>query len=72
MAIFRRKKKVVKATVKEQKKIGARLRRKYPQMYKPVGMSKQEQKAYEKLSAADKEALKKMRGTTMKKKYGKK
>ena len=72
MALFRRKKKVVKPTVKEQKKIGARLRRKYPQMYKPVGMSKQQQKAYDVLSPADKETMKKMRGTTMKKIYGKK
>ncbi len=69
MAIFRRKKKIVKSTVKEQKKIGARLRRKYPQMYRPVGMSKKE---YENLSSADQKAIAKLRGTTMKKIYGKK
>jgi len=68
MALFRRKKKIVKPTVKEQKKIGARLRRMYPQMYKPVGMSKKE---YESLSTADKKAIAKLRGTTMKKIYGK-
>lgn len=69
MALFRRKKKVVKSTVKEQKKIGARLRRKYPQMYRPIGMSKKE---YENLSTADQKAIAKLRGTTMKRKYGKK
>ena len=69
MALFRRKKKIVKSTVKEQKKIGARLRRKYPQMYKPIGMSTKE---YENLSGADQKAIAKLRGTTMKKIYGKK
>lgn len=69
MALFRRKKKIVKSTVKEQKKIGARLRRKYPQMYKLIGMSKKE---YENLSSADQKAIAKLRGTTMKKIYGKK
>ena len=69
MAIFRRKKKIVKSTVKEQKKIGARLRRKYPQMYRPTGMSKKE---YENISSADQKAIAKLRGTTMKKIYGKK
>lgn len=69
MALLRRKKKVVKSTVEEQRKIGARLRRKYPQMYKPTGMSKKE---YENLSPADRKAIAKLRGTTMKKIYGKK
>ena len=69
MALLKRRKKVVKSTVKEQKVIGARLRRKYPQMYRPTGMSKKE---YESLSSADQKAIAKLRGTTMKKIYGKK
>ena len=72
MALFRRKKKVVKPIVKEQKKIGARLQKKYPQMYTPVGFSKREQKAFEGLSPADKKSLMKMTGTKLKRKYRKK
>ena len=72
MALFRRKKKVVKPTAKEQKTITTRLQKKYPQMYTPVGFSKREQKAYEGLSAADKKSLRKMTGLTLKRKYRKK
>ena len=69
MALFRRKKKVVKPTAKEQKTITTRLQKKYPQMYTPVGFSKREQKAYEGLSAADKKSLRKMTGLRLKRKY---
>lgn len=72
MALFKRKKKAVKPTAKERKTITARLQKKYPQMYTPVGFSKREQKAFEGLSPADKKALMKMTGRKMKKIYRKK
>jgi len=73
MSLFKRKKKkIVKPTAKEQKIITARLQKKYPQMYTPIGFSKQEQKAFEGLSPADKKALMKMTGRKMKKVYRKK
>ena len=70
MALLRRsRKKVVKPTAKEQKIITSRLQRKYPQMYKPIGMSAREVATYNKLSPADKRALGKMVGLELKKKY---
>lgn len=69
MGLLRRKKKVVKPTAGEQRIITSRLKRKYPQMYKPIGMSAREVIAYNKLSPGDKKAIGKMIGLEMKKKY---
>lgn len=71
MALLRRRKKVVKPTAKEQKRVTARLQRMYPQMYAPQ-FSAREQKAFAGLSAADKRALGKMTGLRLKRKYRKK
>jgi len=63
------RKKIVKPTAAEQKKITVRLKRKYPQMYKPIGLSIREQRAFKNLSAADRKALEKMVGLKLKKIY---
>ena len=69
MALLKRRRKVVKPTVGEQKKISARLKRKYPQMYTAYG-SKAERIAYESLSPGDKREISKLIGLKLKKKYG--
>ena len=65
----RSRKKTVKPTAGEQKKISARLKRKYPQMYTAYG-SKAERAAYESLSPGDKREISKLIGLKLKKKYG--
>ena len=71
MRLFKKKRKVVKPTAEEQRKISARLKLKYPQMYKPIGMSAREVLTYEKLSPGDKKAIGKMIGLELKKIYRK-
>jgi len=72
MAIFRRKKKVVKPTPKEKKRVTARLQKKYPQMYTPTGWSKTQRKVYSRATPADQREIAKMTGLTLKRKYRKK
>jgi len=72
MGLLRRKEKVGKATPAEQKKVTARLQKKYPQMYEPGGMTKSEREQYSTLSKSDKKALKGWTGLKLKRKYRKK
>ena len=71
MALFRRKKKIVKPTAKEQKTITARLQKKYPQMYEPA-VGRAEQKVFSRAAPVDRAELMKMVGKRLKRKYRKK
>ena len=71
MALFRRKKKVVKPTDKEQKRITARLQKKYPQMYEPT-LSAVQKKVYSRAAPAERKELERMAGKRLKRKYRKK
>ena len=71
MALFRRKKKVVKPTVKEQKRITTRLQRQYPQMYESR-IGAREKVIIGRASPGDRAALEKMVGKRLKRKYRKK
>jgi len=71
MALLRRRKKVVKPTAKEQKRITARLQRRYPQMYEPRTGTR-ERVVISRASAADRRELERMAGYRLKKKYRKK
>ena len=71
MAIFRRKKKVVKPTAKEQKRITARLQHMYPQMYESK-VGTRERAIIGRASPGDRAALERMVGKRLKRKYGKK
>ena len=72
MALFRRKKKVVKPTSKEKKEVTAQLQHKYPQMYTPIGWSKTQRKVYSRATPADQREIAKITGLTLKRKYKKK
>jgi len=63
-----RRSKPVKPTAAEQKKITARLQRKYPQMYEPV-LTRAEKKVFSRAAKADRAALEKMVGKRLKKIY---
>jgi len=63
------RKKVVKPTPKEKKRITARLQKKYPQMYE-TKLSKREKKQFARASKADRAELEKMIGKKLKKLYG--
>lgn len=63
-----RRKKVVKPTPKERKKITARLKRKYPQMYESA-MTARERGRLKGLSPGDRKALEVMVGKKLKKIY---
>ena len=69
--LFRRRKKVVKPTSEEQRKIDVRLQRKYPQMYE-TRMTKIEKKVISRASEADRKELERMVGKRLKRKYRKK
>jgi hypothetical protein len=71
MALFRRKKKVVKPTAKEQKTITARLQRQYPQMYEPA-VSRAEKRVFSKAAPSERKELERMVGKRLKRKYKKK
>ena len=71
MGLLRRRKKVVKPTAKEQKRITVRLQRKYPQMYESA-IGKAEQKVFSRAASADRKELEKMVGKRLKRKYKKK
>jgi len=62
------RKKIVKPTSAEQRKITARLQRKYPQMYE-TRMTKREKKVISRASKSDRAALEKMIGKKLKKLY---
>ena len=68
MALFRRKKKVVKPTAKEQKTITARLQAKYPQMYESK-VGARERVIIGRASPGDRAALERMAGKRLKRKY---
>jgi len=70
VAIFRRKKKVVKPKGEEYRKVTTRLLRKYPQMFEVVGTPGQ-MKAYRSASPTERKTLKRTMPLRMKKKYGK-
>lgn len=70
MAIFRRKKKVVKPKGKEYKRVTTRLLRKYPQMFKVAG-TPQQMEAYRAATPTERKTLKRTMPLRMKKKYGK-
>lgn len=59
------RKKTVKPTLKEAKKIKARLQRQYPQMFEPV-VGKQEKRIIGRASPADEKALERMVGKRLK------
>ena len=71
MALLRRRKKVVKPTAEEQKKIDVRLQRKYPQMYEP-NLRTAQKKVLLRAAPKDRKALEKMVGLRLKRKYRKK
>ncbi|MCK4828324.1 hypothetical protein KA005_72010 [bacterium] len=62
------RKKIVRPTPAEQRKITARLKHKYPQMYETT-MTKYEKAAIKDLVAADRKALERMVGKKLKKLY---
>ena len=64
-----RRSKPVKPTAAEQKKITARLKKKYPQMYE-TRMTKREKKVISRASPADRKELERMVGKKLKKLYG--
>jgi len=68
MALFRRKKKIVKPTAKEQKRITARLQRMYPQMYEPA-MTAGTRKVISRAAPSERKALERMVGKRLKRKY---
>ena len=68
MALFRRKKKVVKPTPKEQKRITARLQHTYPQMYESK-VGTREKVVISRASPGDRAALERMAGKRLKRKY---
>jgi len=68
MALFRRKKKVVKPTAKEQRTITARLQKKYPQMYESA-MGAAEKRIIGRAAPGDRAALERMAGKRLKRKY---
>lgn len=68
MALFRRKKKTVKPTAKEQRTITSRLQHKYPQMYEPA-MGAAEKKVISRAAPGDRAALERMAGLRLKRKY---
>ena len=68
---FLRRKKVVKPTSEEQRKIDARLKRKYPQMYEPM-LTKVQRKVYSRAAPAERKELERMAGLRLKRKYRKK
>ena len=59
----------VKPTAEEQKKITARLKKKYPQMYE-TKMTKREKKVISRASKSDRAELERMVGKKLKKLYG--
>ena len=63
------RKKIVRPTSAEQKKITKRLQKKYPQMYEPM-LTRAEKKVIGRASKADRAALEKMVGKKLKKIYG--
>ena len=63
------RRKIVKPTVTEQKKITARLKKKYPQMYEPM-LTRAEKKVIGRASKADRKELDRMVGKKLKKLYG--
>ena len=71
MALFRRKKKVVKPTVKEQKRVTSRLQKKYPQMYEPM-LARAEKKVFSRAAPTERKELERMVGKRLKRKYRKK
>ena len=71
MALLRRRKKVVKPTTEEQKKIDVRLQRKYPQMYEP-NLRTSQKKVLLRAAPKDRKALEKQFGLRLKRKYRKK
>lgn len=71
MALFRRKKKVVKPTAKEQQIITGRLQKKYPQMYEPM-ITRAERKVFSRAAPAERKELERMVGKRLKRKYRKK
>lgn len=62
------KKKVVKPTLKEAKRIKARLQRQYPQMFEPA-IGRQEKRIIGRASRSDEKALERMVGKKLKKIY---
>ena len=67
MGLLRRKK-VVKPTAKEQKRITTRLQRKYPQMYEPA-VGKAEQRIFSRAAPTERKELERMVGKRLKRKY---
>jgi hypothetical protein len=63
------RKKIVEPIAAEQKKITARLKKKYPQMYEPM-LTRAEKKVISRAAKADRLALEKMVGKKLKKMYG--
>ena len=63
------RRKIVKPTVAEQKKITARLKKKYPQMYEPM-LTRAEKKVISRASKSDRAELERMVGKKLKKLYG--
>ena len=63
------RRKIVKPTAAEQKKITKRLQRKYPQMYE-TRLTKREKKVISRASKSDRAALERMVGKKLKKLYG--
>jgi len=70
MGLLKRRKKVVKPTPEEYRKVTARLLRNYPQMFEVVGSS-QQMKAYLAATPTERKTLKRTMPLRMKKKYGK-
>lgn len=64
-----RRRKPVKPTIAEQKKITARLKRQYPQMYEPAISPGTKKQLGTVRSAADRKALERMVGKRLKKIY---
>lgn len=71
MGIFRRKKKIVKPSAEEQRKITPRLQRQYPQMYE-TAMTSAERKVIGRAAPSERKALERMIGKRLKRKYRKK
>ena len=63
------RRKIVKPTAAEQKKITKRLQRKYPQMYEPM-LTRAEKKVISRAAPTERKALERMVGKKLKKLYG--